>query len=249
MFAARNMLFAKQSSAYDPDAAAYFSRIVANGSTITDDNKTAVDTFVRGCKADGVWSKLKACCLLAGPSTLAGALTALVGSNPTNINFIEASYVRTAGLIGDGTAQRGLNTNRASNADPQDNSHVAAYVTVSAGVSTLINAGDAGSGATSIGTTGSTRSRNSGLFSTATVLGFAGVSRSSSSGYDSRVNGVAYPRTQVSQTPSASNYHIFRYSDTLASYSGARISFYSIGEAIDLALLDARVTTYMNSLT
>jgi hypothetical protein len=249
MFSARNMLFAKQSSAYDSDAAAYFSRIAANGSTITDDNKDAVDSFVRGCKADGIWVKMKACCLLAGPDTLTGALTALVGPNPTNLNFIESSYARATGLSGNAVMQRGLNTNRASDADPQDNNHVAAYVTASSGISTLINAGDAGSGATSIGATGSTRSRNSELFSTATVLGFAGVSRSSSSGYDSRVNGVAYPRTQVSQTPSASNYHIFRYSDTLASYSGARISFYSIGEAIDLALLDARVTTYMNSLT
>jgi hypothetical protein len=46
-----------------------------------------VNAFVKGCKADGIWSAIKASCILAGADTLAGALVPLVGAAPTNFNI------------------------------------------------------------------------------------------------------------------------------------------------------------------
>ena len=50
-----------------------------------------------------------------------------------------------------------------------------------------------------------------------------------------------------SVTPLNATIGVFNNGST-AAYTNARISFYSIGESLDLALLDARVTTLMNAI-
>lgn len=231
---------------FDPDAADYFSRIAAAGSTITQANKTAVDTFIKGCKADGIWSAIKASCLLAGPDDLTGALVPLVGAAPTNINFVSGDYNRVTGLIGDGSTKY-LNSNRNNNADPQDNQHLAVWVkTIETVSSNLINGGNNVSGASGLSETG-TRSRNGTPLSYAKATGFRGVSRSLSTAYNVRISGSTTAKTQTSQTPANSPITVFSWLGS--SYTNARMSFYSIGESLDLALLDARLATYMSSLT
>jgi hypothetical protein len=81
---------------------------------------------VKGCKADGIWDAIKASAILAGARTLDGALQPLVGSAPTNFNFISGDYNRTTGLVGDG-ATKYLNSNRNNNADPQSDARLAFY--------------------------------------------------------------------------------------------------------------------------
>jgi hypothetical protein len=73
-----------------------------------------------------------------------------------------------------------------------------------------------------------------------------GVSRSTAGSYTSIVGGASATITSVSQTPLSANYQIF--GSAAAGYTDARLSFYSIGESLDLALLDARVTALMNAL-
>jgi hypothetical protein len=74
------------------------------------------------------------------------------------------------------------------------------------------------------------------------------VSRELSSEYVVRVNGTSSVKTQASQSPTSSSFNIFaRTGGNLPT--NARLSFYSIGESLDLALLDARLATYMSSLT
>jgi hypothetical protein len=51
----------------------------------------------------------------------------------------------------------------------------------------------------------------------------------------------------ASVTPANQNIGVF--GAVTADRTNARISFYSIGEFLNLALLDARVSTYMSSLT
>jgi hypothetical protein len=81
----------------------------------------------RGTKADGTfWDALKASCILCGARTLAGALVPLAGAAPTNNNFVDADYNRETGLKGDGSTKY-LDSNRANNADPQDDQHVCVY--------------------------------------------------------------------------------------------------------------------------
>jgi hypothetical protein len=52
--------------------------------------------------------------------------------------------------------------------------------------------------------------------------------------------------TNASQTPLNSNISIFALTGP-SNFSNVRITFYSIGESLNLALLDARVTTLVNA--
>jgi hypothetical protein len=83
---------------------------------------------VIGCKQDGIWTAIKASCILAGARTLTGALVPLAGTAPTNFNFVDADYNRKTGLVGNGS-NKYLNSNRAGNADPQNSFHHAVYGT------------------------------------------------------------------------------------------------------------------------
>jgi len=123
----------------DPDAAAYITAVeaadTAAGQTggLEEKTKIAIDNFVLGCKADGIWSAIKASCILAGARTLSGALVPLAGTAPTNVGglFLSGDYNRKTGLVGDGSTKY-LDSNRANNADPQNNAHFSIYQSSSA---------------------------------------------------------------------------------------------------------------------
>jgi hypothetical protein len=252
----------------DPDAADYFARIVSAGSSISVDNKAAVNAFVRGCKADTFsidingnivagtdyrnWDMIKAACFLAGPDNLTGSLVPLVGAAPTNNGFVSGDYSRTTGLIGNGTTKY-LNSNRNNNADPQNSNHNSLYVTASGTAGfTGLGGGGISTGANTLGTGGGVRSRSSSLDTSITSpTGFFAISRSSASGFTVRAGGTNYPKTRSSETPANDNIAIFASIQigSALSFSNGRYAFYSIGEHLDLALLDARLATYMSSLT
>ena len=229
----------------------------------------AIDQFITGCKADGTWGAIKSSCVLAGWNNLDGALVPLVGTAPTNNNFVSGDYNRETGLLGDGSTKY-LNSNRANNADPQNNCHISVYAsTFGATTATLkvvlgrqINGFNekAFFAATSI---------NSGLLSvrchstnapvahtSSRTNGLIGASRSSSATIDIRNNGSTVNRSQVSTTPSTPTLFVFASSDGIAPNNGgsaaafddSRLAFYSIGESLDLALLDTRVTTLINAI-
>jgi len=245
----------RRRAAFDADAADYFARIVTAGSSISAGNKLAVDAFVKGCKADGIWSAIKASCLLAGPDTLAGALVPLVGPAPTNYNFVAGDHSRTAGLLGNGTTKY-LSSNRNNNADPQDNQHLAAYSTqasTSFGYHVAFGAATTGTSMLPSETTNVWRSRQfsvSGVAATQSV-GLSGISRSNSANYVTRTSGTNQTLTATSESPANGILLIYCRGSvgSPATISNGRLAFYSIGESLDLALLDARLTTYMASLT
>lgn len=241
-------------SAVDPDAADYFARIVSAGSSISSANQAAVNEFVVGCKADGIWSAIKASCLLCAADSLAGALVPLVGTAPTNNNFVSGDYSRTLGLTGNGSTKT-LNSNRSNSADPQNNQHAAVFVNSSISDSGLavMGSGAANNGALILATSGGTRSRN-GTAQAGSLLtvGLAGVSRSNASTYERRQNSTSSTQTSVSQTPYTGNIFIFSTENGSGSpilTCARRLSFYSIGEALNLSLLDARLVTLMAALT
>jgi hypothetical protein len=155
-----------------------------------------------------------------------------------------------------------LNSNRANNADPQNNRHIATYIgatSAKTGFSLLIC--DAENGidvVTQIGITPGARSiahrasntagDSSNLYS---GVGFYGVSRIASGSYTVRGNTTSTTITRASQTPPPDSYGIFMRSKDVGTapvqfYDG-RLAFYSIGESLDLALLDARVTDLINA--
>jgi hypothetical protein len=241
---------------YDTDAQAYITAVeTADGQSLEVATKDAINAFVVGCKADGIWSAIKASCILAGARTLAGALVPLVGTAPTNFNFVSGDYNRKTGLGDASNATKYLNTNRAGNADPQNSRHAAVYA--SSAISNngaVLNAGGIGTGATSIewfsGTLGarSSSSAASGV-ATTTPTGIVGTSRTVSTVHTVRYSGVNATLGLTSSTPSASNYRIFTWSEgPVTTYSSARLAFYSIGESLDLALLDARVSALITAI-
>ena len=242
-------------TSYDLDAADYFARIVAVGSSISTDNKAAVNTFIVGCKADGIWNAIKASCILAGADTLAGALVPLVGVVPTNVNFLESDYSRTTGLKGNGLTKY-LISNRNNNADPQDSQHIGVYVTALGTVTgdrywLAVGGGVSGSTALykNVGSllTRSRSSTTSTVTNTVTSTGFFGISRSSSASYTMIANSTSTSITVTSQAPVLGDFWLYVRNPS-AGLSDDRVSFYSIGESLNLALLNTRLATLMSSL-
>lgn len=249
-------------AAEDADAAAYLNAVEAeDGQALEAAVRKAVDDFVKGLKADGIWSAIKASCILAGARTLDGALVPLVGTAPTNNNFVSGDYDRENGLIGNGS-NKYLNTNRANNADPQNDNHNAIFShtidTVAVGAF-YMGAGGGTTGANNL-TRGNaalphaSRQRSSTrteVGGNSPVAGFFGTSRSASGSYTHRDGGSNTTVNVTSQTPSSDNIFVFARnngSGTPQFYSNSRLQFYSIGESLDLADLETRLSTLMTDL-
>jgi len=236
---------------YDSDAQAYITAVeTADGQTLEASVKTAINNFVLGCKADGIWDAIKSSAILAGARTLSGALVPLVGTAPTNFNFVSGDYDRKTGLKGDG-ATKYLDSNITD--DEQgitlNDMHLSVYKTETGstvGVRYLIGTNDS-----EIYTNFAnlfTQSRGNLITSgVATDNNFIGWSRSTSTGYNYRVNSVT--TAQVLASTSVANINIGVFARTTPSIYGThRLSFYSIGEALDLALLDTRVSNLITAI-
>jgi len=236
----------------DPDAAAYITAVeTADGQALEEKVKIAIDNFVLGCKADGIWSAIKASCILAGARTLAGALVPLVGTAPTNYNFVAGDYNRETGLAGDGSTKY-LDSNRNNNADPQNNKHLAVYQTtpMTTNISVLIGSTNVTGRATlvRIGTTYARISTNVGpSVEGAGVAGFFGGARFNSTESAIRNGGVTITESHASEVPTSAPLGVFA-AGTGATPSDPRLAFYSIGESLDLAKLDARVTDLITAI-
>ena len=166
-----------------------------------------------------------------------------------------SDYNRITGLVGDGSTKY-LDSNRNNNVDPQNSQHMAVFPTT-------VNTTDTdrvyiGTGINSTGSTYfATRSvdafaRNrSASADTGLVRGSAstliGVSRSTSSNYTYRRSGVSQLLTRTSETPLAGNVFVYQ-GNGFSAFSNASLAFYSIGESLDLALLDNRVTRLVNEI-
>jgi len=250
-------LGAASGSAYDADAQVYITAVeTADGQALETAVKDAINAFVVGCKADGIWSAIKASCILAGARTLAGALVPLVGTAPTRFGAESGwSYNRKTGLQGNGINNY-LGSNRNNNADPQNNKHVSVYANTSPsqGGTPIASGGwnSGGIGMTNLfvdvsGNRMLPRLNGDGPGGIIAGLPQApcliGASRSSSTGFTLRRNGTNTLVSYASQVPYNGMITVFG-SD---SYTNARLSFYSIGESLDLALLDARVTALINA--
>ncbi len=246
----------------DSDALAYIAAVeIADGQSLEAAAQYAYEDFILGCKADGIWTALKASCILAGARTLSGALVPLIGSAPTNFNFVSGDYNRKTGVKGRPNTTR-INTNRTNNADPRDNQHMCVYYSEASSYSSTVNRIEIGNGLTGAGSTWigrattapgnfSMRNRsstgdNSGIEQNANNA-FCGVSRSSRTEFAYRYNGTQNTIARTSQDPTTGIIQVFCTNNY--GFSDARLGFYSIGESLDLALLDARVSTLMTDIS
>jgi len=244
----------------EPEAVSYVAAVeAADGQPLEFATAKAINDFVIGCKNDGIWNAIKASCILAGARTLAGALVPLVGTAPTNFNFVSGDYNRETGLVGNGSTKY-LNTNRNNNADPQDNhsqgvfvhtaqpSDSAAYIGVATGAIT----GATHLGVDYVSSFAFFRSRAITAFTSIGLqgaTGLLGTTRSSGSSFTFRVASSSTTSNTASETSASGNVYVFarNVSDAINVPTSGRLQFYWIGESLDLALLDARVTSLINA--
>jgi hypothetical protein len=255
-------------SIQDANAASYIAAVeAADGQALETPVKQAIENFIVGCKSDGIWTALKASCILAGARTLNGALVPLVGTAPTNFNFVSADYNRETGLKGNGSTKY-IRSNRLNNADPQDSKHI--FVNITEKFTRTSNQCPIGaytpttgrsllyqgpSGATAFYINANTAASLTSANGASYPLKGWGASRNSSTNIDCLFQNdgsgtlnipVTHNRTASSVAPSNGPVNIF--GNTGLAYTNARLSFYSIGESLDLALLDTRVTNLMTAL-
>jgi hypothetical protein len=248
----------------DSDAAAYIAAVeAADTEPLEEKTKIAIDNFVLGCKADGIWNAIKASCILAGARTLTGALVPLVGTAPTNVGglFVSDDYNRKTGLVGNGSTKY-LDSNRNNNVDPQNSNHICVYV------SSLVGPGSGFRGFMGAGNSNpetniffnditsqiGSRSRsgpegNTIELGSVLAAGIFGLNRSVSSAFSVRANGAVYTVNRDSKSPSNFNVWVFAVNrnNVPTVPTPSRLAFYSIGESLDLALLDARITDLINA--
>lgn len=246
---------------WDADAGAYIKAVEsADQQQLEPMVAQAINQFVLGCKADGIWSAIKASCILMGARTLTGALTPLAGTAPTNVNFVSGDYDRKTGLLGNGSTKY-LNSNRNNNAESQNDKHISVYQSAlgSLNSTTIIGAlPSTGAGRSDLEQQGTTapgmrfycNSVNSQVLRSGTAIGFLGAARSNSTQIVSRQNGSTQTDAINSQTPYNGNIFVFarNLNGSPNQYSNPRMAWYSIGSSLALETLDTRVSNLYTAI-
>jgi hypothetical protein len=240
----------------DQDALTYLTAVeTADGQALESGVRLAVNAFVKGCKADGIWPAMEIASIFNGARTRLGSYidlksaTQIVSNTGTDLQW---TYDRKTGLKGD-ASNTWLNTNRAENADGQDNSHVAVYVLAAPTATAIKNF--IGAGVTDLRITSTNallfRSRNStstSIGQAGSTLGLLGASRDNGANFQYKygANAIATANT-ASTAPGTTTYGVFS-TNSGGSKTDAALGFYSVGKAINLDLLAARVTTLIQAI-
>jgi len=247
----------------DADAAAYITAVeMADAQALEEKTKIAIDNFVLGCKEDGIWSAIKASCILSGARTLAGALVPLAGTAPTNVGglFVSGDYDRKTGLVGDGSTKYldssystfGLNS-----------VHLSISISAGTGLGAYMGVVYASNNCAVQLSRHPQKDNRASILRTANIsanvfagasgatLGFVGGSKTQAGLHSHRSGATTISRSETTLSePSASNIYVFNRNSGGPSFyapSGHRFAFYSIGESLNLALLDTRVTDLINA--
>jgi hypothetical protein len=237
---------------FDTDALAYIAAVEsADTQSLEAGVKVAYNDFIVGCKDDGIWDAIKASCILAGARTLDGCLVPLKGTAPTNNGpFVSGDYNRETGLVGNGSTKY-LDSNRNNNADPQNSKHLSVWRSTASSVDGGLIGSAVGTGHSHLYTGFSNFiERCNGIgahqvpLTTHPGAVFYGISRSDSSKFSVRIGGTNYLPVLASEAPASQLIRVFE----MAGRTNARLAFYSIGESLDLALLDTRVTALMTAI-
>lgn len=248
----------------DAQADAYIAAVeAADGQALEPGVKFAIKNFVLCCKQDGIWNAIKASCILAGARTLSGALVPLVGTAPTNNNFVSGDYDRKAGLKGNGI-NKALGSNYLCSIASADSTHTSVFaselvidgstqIPVGGYMGTALNAFEIQHGATGVF---NGFARANWPFSTLTIAtGLSAVQRNSSTSVQLRAGNQTYSATSSKAAGTLADIRlgIFARENNVSGPSSfgfnckSRLAFYSIGESLNLTLLDARVTDLINA--
>lgn len=253
------VISATQFVSNDPDLVRYITSIeLADGEPLEQGVALAYEQFILGCKIDGIWDSISASCILAGARTIAGATTPLKGPTPTN-SMVD--YDRKTGLYKAGTNAVLFNTGINNNSLPLTNRHISLYATSAFSVPSgnpkiAIGGGYPYGGQTVIGVqsdgniwaSNCSTALNIDTGIPATTLGFFGISRSTNTDVVFRGNNTTLPFSDTATTYAWNQSIVVNSQNVNSRGAGQRTAFYSIGTDIDLALLEARLTTLMAKL-
>lgn len=243
----------------DANAAAYIAAVEsADGQSLEGGVKKAIDTFVKGCKADGTWSLMRSACILSGARTLSGAIVPLRGGTITSSNFVSGDYARKTGLKGGSAAQnKTLLTSLLANSLPQLSHHFFVAGSSFESLGSATNAGGVFVSAASslfdmlIG--GSPRRARSGTFDGAgnsanapaggATSGSLGCSRTSATEFRYFENGVSGTAATNSNTPAlpALALSVFARNDNggRSEHTASRLHFFCFGEGLTQSQMSA----------
>lgn len=263
---------------YDADAADYIARVnavdAANGAAggLESGLQDIIHILFRDLKLDsspfaGVsnFAALKACCLLAGPRTRQGCAVPLLSSMPTPTSQGTAggwNYNRKTGLKGNGTDNY-LNSGRSGSTDPVNNSSQGVYVTEAqtSNNSSYIGAEGAALRKTiyctnAVSGIGFSSASSSILFSGASLatVGMIGQSRQTAGTLEWIAGTNSGSGALATGADTYGNFYIFARNGNPSTnapslFSNGRLSYFWLGEAIDRAALNTRVTAYMTALS
>ena len=252
---ARSLVLGRPGLFYGSAVRDYLDRVrAADGAGLERSVTNGINTYISGLitanmlgTSGGVISQaastIKAHCILAGANTLSGCLVPVVGAAPTNFNFVPADCLRKTGVKGNGTTKY-LDSNRNNTADPQDSRHIAVYMTdVNTSNPSVIIGTSNITGRTSIVKVGAvTTARLSALTAPANeispVAGFLGGVRTSATAIAIRNNSINIAATLASEAPASETMGVFA-TGLGTNLSNPRLAFYSIGESLDLAILQS----------
>lgn len=245
-------------SSYDTDAQNWITAIeTADGQALETTTKDAYNAFIVGLKADAQWSLFQLLVVLAGARTQAGALKAAIGPAQTGINLPTAGYNRRLGQQGDGTGyiDTGLRLNQLALNNSSMGLWVASAATSGVGYmgrdDTASNTGETAIYRNSSTLTGRHQSSSVITASAAnTTTGFIGMSRGSSSSLSFRAGGSTQGLSYSSAgtSTSANTILVFSRDTSAGSRTNGRVAFYWAGQNLNLALLEARVSTLISAI-
>lgn len=235
----------------DADAITYLAAVAtADGAALNSARQKAVDEYFLALKSNSIWALINQLFLFCGPATLAGALRAAKGANPTSNGFGAANHDPKLGLAGNGTSLY-LNTNTLANSISATNHHFS--VTCSSGLETTGDRIACGSfnGSTGVSllsldiSISGLRAFRSGTFtgypSLATGLGSSGYfcgSKAASNNTFVDYNGTTAVNT-TSVTPSFVSQNIYLYAlnqnNTPAGFTSMVCQIYTRGASLTTA--------------
>jgi hypothetical protein len=239
----------------DADAVTYINAVEqADGQPLEATTRRAINRFVIGLKANSIWGSLDVFRILCGARTLAGALIPLKDSVVTNVNFTESDYNRKTGLKGDPDNSTRLPISYSSTFDVSG-AHFSVYRTEEE--TNGVKAAIANSAATIL----LRRASSDGVYSFRVLTAAPGaISRTVPS--IPQLIGVSRPNstTLVTRCGQVSNSNGSNSTDTLisslsvfsrtavADLTDARLSWFSVGKHIDLAVLETLVAQLMTDI-
>ena len=234
----------------DPDAGRYIAAVeAADGQLLEFAVGRAMNNFIVGCKADGTWDAIKASCILAGARTLAGALVPLVGTAPTNFNFVSGDYDRRKIT---GSTGKYLDSNTNTDDFPQNSFHMMSYTRSVGGAGSRLLGSGSGVGYDYLSRGGSANFYGSsrGAFISGSNQtgaqpsnGFYGTTRTEESQFVF-MSSVANRTVIISSTPTPSE-DLFVFGGTWQN------SFYSIGTGMsstDFSKYGIRINALMSAI-